>query len=65
MENYYDQAVEAVQEGRIHARPSSIQFLFRVSYRKACSIIDQMEANGIVTAPDGFGQRHLKVDAQG
>ncbi|QDP64344.1 MAG: putative Ftsk gamma domain protein [Prokaryotic dsDNA virus sp.] len=59
MENYYDQAVEAVREGRIAPRPSALEKYLRIGWKLACSIIDRMEADGIVTPPDVTGRRSL------
>lgn len=57
-DEYYDQAVEEVLKNN-KVSISSIQRRFRIGYNRAARIVEQMEGQGIVTAPNGQGQRQV------
>ena len=54
----FDQAVEAVTRSK-KATISSLQRHLRIGYNKAATIIEQLEAEGIVSAPDQTGKRKV------
>ena len=54
----YDQAVEWVTESR-RASISSVQRQLRVGYNRAARIVEEMEASGVVSAPEHNGQREV------
>jgi len=54
----YDQAVAWVTESR-RASISSVQRQFRVGYNRAARLIEEMEASGVVSAPEHNGQREV------
>ncbi|NND44548.1 MAG: cell division protein FtsK [Xanthomonadales bacterium] len=54
----YDKAVAWVTESR-RASISSVQRQFRVGYNRAARLIEEMEAAGIVSAPEHNGQREV------
>jgi DNA segregation ATPase FtsK/SpoIIIE, S-DNA-T family len=57
-DEYYDQAVRVVcDNGRVSI--SSIQRQFRIGYNRAARIVEQMEHQGIVSSPNGQGQREV------
>jgi S-DNA-T family DNA segregation ATPase FtsK/SpoIIIE len=64
----YDQAVQiCIQDGK--ASTSHIQRRLSIGYNRAARIVDQMEADGLVSAPDRVGRRKILagqggVDAQ-
>lgn len=55
-DSLYDQAVQFVTESR-KASISSIQRRFKVGYNRAATMIEDMEAAGIVTPPETNGSR--------
>lgn len=54
----YDKAVAWVTESR-RASISSVQRQFRVGYNRAARLIEEMEAAGVVSAPEHNGQREV------
>jgi S-DNA-T family DNA segregation ATPase FtsK/SpoIIIE len=52
----YDEAVQFVTESR-KASISSVQRRFKVGYNRAASIIEAMEAAGVVTPAENNGSR--------
>jgi S-DNA-T family DNA segregation ATPase FtsK/SpoIIIE len=54
----YDQAVAWVTISR-RASISSVQRQFRVGYNRAARLIEDMEAAGVVSAPEHNGQREV------
>lgn len=59
-DEYYDQAVRSVCESR-KVSISSIQRMYRIGYNRAARIVEQMESQGIVSKPNGQGQREVLV----
>lgn len=60
----YDQAVQiCIQDGK--ASTSHIQRRLSIGYNRAARIVDQMEAEGIVTAPDRVGRRKILAGKDG
>jgi S-DNA-T family DNA segregation ATPase FtsK/SpoIIIE len=55
-ERLYDQAVRIVTESR-RASISSVQRHLRIGYNRAARLIEQMEAEGIVSPPERNGER--------
>ena len=53
---FYEEAKAFVQETQ-HASVSRIQRKFRIGYNRAARLVEQLEANGIVTAPGHNGER--------
>ncbi len=60
----YDQAVAIVTETR-QASISMVQRRLRIGYNRAARLIEQMEAEGIVSAPMGSKGREVLVQAYG
>lgn len=56
----YDKAVAFVVESR-RSNPASVQREFKIGYNRAANLIEQMEAQGIVSAQDGDGMREVLV----
>lgn len=54
----YARAVQAVREAGI-VTASAVQSKTRITYAGALVFLERMEQEGIVTAPDSNGQRHL------
>jgi len=54
----YDQAVAWVTQSR-RASISSVQRHLRVGYNRAARIVEEMEASGVVSAPEHNGQREV------
>ncbi|SCA55805.1 DNA translocase FtsK [Candidatus Terasakiella magnetica] len=60
----YDQAVQiCIQDGK--ASTSHIQRRLSIGYNRAARIVDQMEEEGIVTAPDRVGRRKIMAGKDG
>ncbi len=59
-DEFYDEAVEFVQKSQ-HASVSRIQRKFRIGYNRAARLVEQLEANGIITAPGHNGAREVLV----
>ena len=59
-DSFYDEAVEFVRETR-RASASSVQRKFRFGYNRGARIIEQMEADGIVSKPGHNGAREVLV----
>jgi S-DNA-T family DNA segregation ATPase FtsK/SpoIIIE len=55
----YNQAVEAVVRDK-KPTVSYVQRVLRIGYNKAATFIERMEKDGIITAPDGNGKRHIR-----
>ena len=60
----YDQAVAIVTESR-QASISMVQRRLRIGYNRAARLIEQMEAEGIVSAPMGSKGREVLVQSYG
>jgi len=58
MDDLYDQAVMFVTESR-KASISSVQRRFKVGYNRAARMIEDMEAAGVVSGPEGNGSRQV------
>lgn len=58
MDALYDEAVMFVTESR-KASISSVQRRFKVGYNRAARMIEDMEAAGVVSAPEGNGSRQV------
>lgn len=58
----YDQAVKLVCESQ-RVSISSIQRHYRIGYNRAARIVELMESQGIVSKPNGQGQRQVLVEA--
>lgn len=55
VDNFYDNAVQFVKEmGKASA--SSIKYRFKIGYDRTTKIIQQIEQEGIVSAPLGFNK---------
>ncbi|MGD2128674.1 MAG: DNA translocase FtsK 4TM domain-containing protein [Lysobacterales bacterium] len=54
----YDQAVAFVTESR-RASISSVQRQLRIGYNRAARLVEEMEAAGVVSAPEHNGQREV------
>lgn len=59
-DNLYDNVVAYVKEER-RASVSGIQRKFMLGYNRAARIVEQMEANGIVSAPGHNGNREVLI----
>lgn len=57
-DEFYDEAVQFVTESR-RASVSSVQRKFRIGYNRAARIVEQMEADGVVSAPGHNGNREV------
>lgn len=57
-EDLYAQAVEIVRNDK-KSSISYIQRRLRIGYNRAASLIDKMEEEGIVSAPDAMGKRQI------
>jgi len=58
MDALYDEAVMFVTESR-KASISSVQRRFKVGYNRAARMIEDMEAAGVVSSPEGNGSRQV------
>lgn len=58
MDALYDEAVMFVTDSR-KASISSVQRRFKVGYNRAARMIEDMEAAGVVSAPEGNGSREV------
>jgi len=59
-DEFYNEAVEFVQKSQ-HASVSRIQRKFRIGYNRAARLVEQLEANGIITAPGHNGAREVII----
>ena len=57
-DEYYDEAVKFVTQSR-KASISSVQRRFRIGYNRAASIVEAMEAAGVVSRVEGSGMREV------
>lgn len=57
-DEFYDEAVQFVTETR-RASVSSVQRKFRIGYNRAARIVEQMESDGVVSAPGHNGNREV------
>lgn len=55
---FFDEAVAFVTETR-RASVSSVQRKFRIGYNRAARLVEQMEANGVVSSPGHNGNREV------
>ncbi len=62
MDALYDEAVMFVTESR-KASISSVQRRFKVGYNRAARMIEDMEAAGVVSGPEGNGSRQVLAPA--
>ena len=62
MDPLFDEAVEFVVDSR-RGSTSSVQRRFKIGYNRAARLIEQMEAQGIVSAPGSNGQREVLAPA--
>ncbi len=58
LDSLYDEAVAFVTESR-KASISSVQRRFKVGYNRAARMIEEMEAQGVVSAPQSGGSREV------
>ncbi len=58
LDQIYDQVVEFVTESR-RGSVSGVQRQFRIGYNRAARIVDQLQANGVVSAPGHNGNREV------
>jgi S-DNA-T family DNA segregation ATPase FtsK/SpoIIIE len=58
MDAFYDEAVQFVTQSR-KASISSVQRRFKVGYNRAARMIEDMEAAGVVSEPEGNGSRQV------
>ncbi len=58
MDAFYDEAVQFVTQSR-KASISSVQRRFKVGYNRAARMIEDMEAAGVVSTPEGNGSRQV------
>ena len=54
----YDQAVDIVQRDR-RVSTSYIQRRLKIGYNKAASLVEEMESNGVISAPNHAGKREV------
>lgn len=59
-DEFYAEAVNFVQKSQ-HASVSRIQRKFRIGYNRAARLVEQLEANGIITAPGHNGAREVII----
>ncbi|WP_283240430.1 DNA translocase FtsK [Pseudoalteromonas sp. S554] len=57
---FYNNAVDFVKETQ-RASIAAIQRKFRIGYNRAARLVEQLEANGIVTAPGHNGERTVLI----
>ena len=57
-EDLYSQAVAIVQADK-KASISYVQRRLRIGYNRAASLIDRMEEEGVISAPDHVGRREV------
>ncbi len=57
-DNLYNQAVQIAQKDK-KVSISYIQRRLKIGYNKAATIVEKMEENGVVTAPDHSGKREV------
>jgi S-DNA-T family DNA segregation ATPase FtsK/SpoIIIE len=60
----YRKAIQTVAESQ-KASTSYLQRQLRVGYNNAARLIERMEKDGIVSAPDHVGRREVQVDSDG
>lgn len=60
-DEYYDQAVRAVCQSK-RVSISGIQRMYRIGYNRAARLVEQMESQGVVSKPNGQGQREVLVE---
>jgi DNA segregation ATPase FtsK/SpoIIIE, S-DNA-T family len=60
----YRKAVQTVAEGQ-KASTSWLQRQLRVGYNSAARLIERMEKDGLVSAPDHVGRREVLIDTEG
>jgi DNA segregation ATPase FtsK/SpoIIIE, S-DNA-T family len=60
----YRKAVQTVAEAQ-KASTSYLQRQLRVGYNNAARLIERMEKDGVVSAPDHVGRREVLIDAEG
>ena len=60
----YRKAVQTVAEAQ-KASTSYLQRQLRVGYNNAARLIERMEKDGVVSAPDHVGRREVLVDTEG
>ncbi len=60
-DDLYKQAVEIVRRDK-RATTSYLQRCLKVGYNKAATLIEQMERDGIVSAPNHAGKREILID---
>jgi len=60
-DDLYDQAVSIILRDK---RPTTsyIQRCLKIGYNKAATLIEQMEKNGVVSAPNGLGKREVLIE---
>lgn len=60
-DEYFDEAVELIR-GQETISISQLQRKFRIGYNRAARLIDDMEAVGLVSEPDGSKPRQVLID---
>jgi S-DNA-T family DNA segregation ATPase FtsK/SpoIIIE len=61
IDEFYDHAVQEVSQTK-RVSISSIQRKFRIGYNRAARIVELMEQQGVVSAPNGQGQRQVLLE---
>ena len=61
MDDLYQQAVSVVMRDK-KVSTSYIQRVFKIGYNRAANIIDQMEQQGVISAPDHVGRRQILLN---
>lgn len=60
-DDLYNKAVEIVIRDK-KVSTSYIQRQLRIGYNRAANIIEEMESNGVISAPSGTGKREILID---
>ncbi len=61
LDDLYNQAVSVVLRDK-KVSTSYIQRVFKIGYNRAANIIDQMEQEGVISAPDHVGRRQILLN---
>lgn len=61
LDDLFDQAVELIRESQ-EASIGRIQNNMRIGYNRAARIMEQLEANDVVSAPNSHGTRKVLIE---